>query len=458
MQRPSSAVVSNTMVAEAGRLIQGEEDGDYHFGGGKYNEKRLLDLLSLIEAVCLYEHLITLPSGPSSKKNEHSELFQTLKRARIIDDVAIQDKHQEVGKTIIKTLREVGDFKFVAGSASDMGSVPIEFAGIENEIKGFLEETSRADATSERRLEPPNIFTTIDYSSGGGRSSQMLFEPSFEGFAKQLVGWIEYRQSGAYEFCTSVLRDMYYVFASEALGCSYWPQFSRVHFARRFPNYLEKDIRSKLHSKLSNEFEVAVDELNDTFGSSFHFVPPFAALVLDRCRSVKEIPNATLEVRHEFQHLRADMQQLEDEMRSATTFGEMIAVTKRQKKLLDVLGKRFEYQSRVGVEKAIKFIPDLIKPAVNPTNPTSYGASLILQPIEWLTNAIRNRPLLMYFDLKSKVDAIGDYGGLIAKFPEFERLDLPAGWDGLVEEYGRPRVFSNSDSWDWWRSLEVVDD
>jgi hypothetical protein len=98
--------------------------------------------------------------------------------------------------------------------------------------------------------------------------------------------------------------------------------------------------------------------------------------------------------------------------------------------MLDALGKRFEQRNRVGVEKAIKFIPDLIKAAINPTNPTSYGANLILQPIEWLTNAIQNRPLMMYFDLKSKVDAIRDYGGLIAKFPEFERLNLPR--DGMV--------------------------
>jgi hypothetical protein len=331
MQRPSSAVVSNTMIAEAGRLLQGDADGGHPFKGAKYNEMRLLDLFSVIEAVCLYDNIVTLPSGPNSTKNEHSELFQALKRKRIIDDLAIKDKHQEVGTTIIITLRQVGDFKVVAGGASINGKRPIDFAGIEHEIQEFFAETPQVDATSKRRFEPPNIFTPVDYSAGGGTSSQMLFETSFEGFAKKLVGWIEYHESGVYEFCTSVLRDMYYIFVSEALGCSCWPQFNRVHFARRFPNYLGKNTRSKLHLKLANEFEVAVGELNATFGSSFHFVPPFAALVLDRCQSVKEIPNGTLEVRHEFQHLRADIQKLEGEMRDATTFGEMIAVTRRQK-------------------------------------------------------------------------------------------------------------------------------
>jgi hypothetical protein len=226
---------------------------------------------------------------------------------------------------------------------------------------------------------------------------------------------MDYAHSGAYEYCTSILRDMYYIYAAEYKRVPYWPQTTRIEFAKNFPNYLERGVRSKLYHRLATELGTAVRNIEEVFGEKIMFIPPFSAIVLDRCKSVSEVPEAILEIRKDFMWLREDMKNLENEMQEAKSFRKMQKVANKQKKLSEAIAGQFGRSNYINIEKGIKFIPELMKPALSPMDPTKYSAMLLLQPIEWIMEAVRNRPVAYFFELKAKVDSISGYSGLVRK-------------------------------------------
>ena len=134
------------------------------------------------------------------------------------------------------------------------------------------------------------------------------------------------------------------------------------------------------------------------------FIPPFSAIVLERSGSPEDIPDQMLKIRNEFMWLRSDMQALDIEMREADTFGKMQKVAEKQKRLSEIIAEKFGRKDSVWVDRGFKYIPELAKPALSPGDPTKYAAALLLQPIEWLMDAFRRRPVAMFFDAKAKVE------------------------------------------------------
>lgn len=244
----------------------------------------------------------------------------------------------------------------------------------------------------------------------------MFVEKSdFQEFGRALIQAIDYHSSGTYEASTSILRDMYYIYTAEYKGLPYWPNTTRIEFARNFPNFMERGARLKLYSKFAQELRASIDEIREVFDAKTMFIPPFSAIALDRSNCASDIPGQILKLRSEFMWLRHDMEELEDEMRAADTFGKMQKVAKKQIRLSETIGERFQRKDSVWIDRAIKFIPEMVKPAFSPTDPTKYGAGLVLQPVEWLIDAFRTRPVAMFFEAKAKIDSISQYQTLIAK-------------------------------------------
>jgi hypothetical protein len=431
----SSALVSNTLICEASRLAKGSDHKPSSFYPKPF---RLLDLFSTIEATVLYEHLCTLPAK-LNVSGEQLALRDQLIAADVVFELDLAEDHERIARLIVEGLAQIKNPVAHAGSADGQ---PIDYAArvlseilnffnsdtdglVQQSITAFKERNPNRPLTIDdmQHLLPPNIYDSVDRSASGGGGGEIFEASNFSEFGRTLMGWVDYHSSGAYEFCTSVLRDMYYIYAAECKQLPYWPQTTRVEFARNFPNYMEKGARTKLYSKFANDLEASVQQIREIFDRDIMFIPPFSALVLERSNFAQDIPDQILRIRHEFMWLRHDMQALDNEMREADTFGKMQRVAKKQKRLSETIAEQFGRKDSVWVERGLKYIPELAKPALSPSDPTKYGVALLLQPIEWLIDALRRRPVAMFFDAKRKVESISGYQSLVSKVFKADIVD-----------------------------------
>jgi len=440
----SGVLISNTLLCEASRILKRPERSPRsHRFTEKQNAYRLLDLFSLIEATALYERLYTLPAR-LNVTGETLALREVLVGNKIAVELDLPDDHLSIARLIMDALAGIDnpiiepnipvDFetdvspKIAAYFASDTDQIiehhrtTVKHLGIEFE-----------SIDSAERM-PANIFDINDFSEAGwlGQESD---EEGFEPFGRKLIALVLSQDSGAYEHCTSFLRDLYYIYLAEYKNIPYWPQTTRVEFARNYPNYMERGVRTKLYEKLATELRTTVGRVEEVFGKKIMYIPPFSALVLDRSRNVNDIPRQTLRIRNEFMWLRYDMEQLEREMQEADSFGKMQKVVRKQEELSEAIAERFGNRNHINLERGIKMIPKLVKPALKPTEPTSYVEALLSQPIEWFINLIRHRPIAFLFDLESKVERISEYEKLVSKV-----------FKGHVKDYGTAEQFLKSSS------------
>jgi hypothetical protein len=398
--------------------------------GEKSDAYRVIDLFSVIEAAVLHEKLCTLPAK-LVLPDESLPLRDVLMAEGILGELDVGSDHAQVASVITSSLGRVPSPVRVAGSG-DMIGLPIEFERIRPWIEDFLrEDPSGVVADTKARLKrwpgrdvsdrdvvfylPPNMFDSLDTGDFGGNAGEILRQNSFDDFGRQLIGWIEYHGSGAYEYCTSILRDMYYIIVAEIKGIPYWPQSTRVEFARRFPNFFEQNTRTRLYSKLAGGLKEDVKEVQRVLGERVFYIPPLSALVLDRSDRPSDVPKNILKVRKEFSTLRVDMDELDREMSGARTFGEIKKVSRKIESLSNKIEEKYKNRNNILIEKTIRLIPEIGKAAVATADPTKYGSALLSQPVEWLVDAIRNRPISKFFDLRQKVDTIYSYESLVSK-------------------------------------------
>lgn len=208
---------------------------------------------------------------------------------------------------------------------------------------------------------------------------------------------------------------MYYIYSSEHYRLPYWPEVTRLEFSRKFPNYFNEAIRIQLFRKLAEGLEATVTEVFDDVNGEIAFIPPFSALVLERSKKKTDIVDTILEVREEFGALRQGFAKLEKTRRSAGTLAERRRVRVEQRELLEAAASAYDRPRTLNLEGIIRYIPELIKPVTGPTDPSKYSANLLLQPVEWIVQWWRNRPISMLFDAAKQVGQIKEYEGLVKK-------------------------------------------
>ena len=238
---------------------------------------------------------------------------------------------------------------------------------------------------------------------------------SFEDTGRRVIAAVEYGCSGAYEDGKSLLHDMYYVYAAEAFRLPYWPQMGRIEFAKHFPNRFDKDTRTALYQKMADALKATVADVAAEFEESIAYIPPFASLVLERSHKPADIIVRTFELREEMRALRESLSQLEHQRLAAASLAQRKALIQKRSELLAQMSKAFERTDSVRLQNIIRYIPELIRPALNPLDPTRYSANLLLQPVEWILNWWKNRPVAMFLDVSSRVAKMREYNDLVAK-------------------------------------------
>lgn len=275
-------------------------------------------------------------------------------------------------------------------------------------LAAFFLAGSDSSVRSDLRLDD-------DFDGSHSRYSQALEADSLEECERSLLGlWIS-DASGAYVHCTSVLRDMYYVLAAETFELPYWPQFTRQQLTKQFPNYFYKQQLLQLYSQLAKEFKATVTDIFDDHKEELTFVPPFASLVLARSSKPHEVVAQILEVRDEYASLRQKLSELDEERSKARSIAARLNVRKRQRYLLNELASAFDRPSIMGLEGVVRYVPQLMKPAMKPTDPTSYSAELLLLPAKQLARWWKRRPISKFFVLADKLKHTEDYPTLVQR-------------------------------------------
>lgn len=399
-QLAGSALVTNTMIGEASRLlardfsredIQDPPDYDRYESWARNYAYPLIDLCSLIDAIVLHDQLYTLPCQMNPEAAD-LELRSSLIGSGIVQELDTSARGQAIADVILGGLAQIKDVEAVTE-----GYVDFE-ARVKTEIAAILHG-------------PEDIDNGLVPLSPG----RELGLHSFEGAGRSVIAAIEYGSSGAYEDGTSLLRDMYYVYAAEAFRLPYWPQMGRIEFAKHFPNRFDKDTRTALYQKMAGALKATVADVAADFEESIAYIPPFASLVLERSSKPADIIIQIFDLRAEMRALRERLSQLENERLVAASLAERRALIQKRSELLAQMSKAFERTDSVRFQNIIRYIPDLIQPALNPMDPTKYSANLLLQPVEWILRWWRKRPVSMFLDVSGRVAKMHDYKDLVTK-------------------------------------------
>jgi hypothetical protein len=413
------------MVCEVSRLFDTSAAGEPHgWRRRAKNGARIVDLYSLIEALVLHETLYVMP-GDLDINSASLEFRRALIEKRILQEVGTERLHPLLSDTLLLTLSRLRDTVSVSGKDEGEDS-PINFeTDIKPQIAKFLEMRPRRDPIAvesdvegslwKRREKELRIGDSIDYFTHDGRSDQLLNAESLEVCGMTLIRWIKYHVSGSYENCTSVLRDMYYILAAEALEIPYWPQSSRRDFASRFPNYLDKKLLIELYRKLAAEFESTIADVYDDHKREVAFIPPFATLVLSRSKTPQDMATSIFEVREEFDSLRKNLARIEEERQQADTLGERIKLRKAQRDLLVEVGSAFSNPGILSLEGVLRYAPELAAPVAKPADLTSYSPNLLMAPVKQLARWWRRRPIAKLFELSDKLRETEDYPKLVRR-------------------------------------------
>ena len=413
LEQENAALVSNTMVCEVARLLEYDaETINCEWSDRIRRSVSLADFLSLAEAVVLHQTLYTLP-GRMADDAEALTLRSELIRQGVLRELDTQHQHESIARSLLNAIFAFGEVPSLELGKRGGPIPPWKVANVRARVARFL-----GVSEDDELLWPGSdclLGDTVDCFGWEGDPSRRVFLASLNDCASHLIQVIDNGGTGAYEVSVSWVRDMYYIVVAEQFGLPYWPQSTRRAFAERFPNYLTSSEKLKLYRRLAEAFECTVTEIYDDQKQESAFIPPFAALVLDRARNSRDLVRSLLEVRQEFSELRCQLAEIDQSWREAVSIGERIKLRRKLRCYLNEVGMAFEKPQSIHLERIIRYVPKMAGPIAEPGNLASYSESLLLLPAKALARWWRRRPISRLFDLAGAVEQIDAYGDLLRR-------------------------------------------
>jgi hypothetical protein len=188
-----------------------------------------------------------------------------------------------------------------------------------------------------------------------------------------------------------------------------------------------------------------VDKIAQEFDGPIIFVPPFSALVLSRAATPAEIPPETLALRSEYSDFRRKMCELERDRIEARSLNDRMKALRQIERLGKEVVRPFDQPSQMKLESALRYIPDAVELAANPTNPAGWARVLLGLPTQALVSWYRRRPIAKLVRTARAVNELPDYDNLLTKhfgktMPQSVLAaqkvlqELPANWKANQEE------------------------
>ena len=236
----------------------------------------------------------------------------------------------------------------------------------------------------------------------------------------------------------SVKERMYrgngYLLVAAAHGLDYFPDFDRVPFVAGTLQKTYRSLPRRLYDQVSESLDEPLtggDLVAEWAAMSTIPIPPISALVLSRAASLDDVPEQLLRVRDEFRRYRRYFGDFKAALGNADTIRERRKLlAKYQALLAEASGPGRE---TVSLTEMLNLTEKAVKAAAAPGLPTSYGALLVTQPVDWIRRWWQRRPLAILFRLDSKLPRLSEYRGLVGKLwgEEAGRLLL-----GQVPDHG----------------------
>jgi hypothetical protein len=388
------AMVTKTLVANGAAVAA---------GAAPLTLASFLDLSSLLDAVVVLDGLEAIES---SDVLPAYPLTATLGRERLLEPFVPRLDRRELRRVLLRLPEPLAHL--VVPHVNDL-------------------EANQEDRRAEPALTPFGALSGVDYD----RSPEDLFAQFDEVITYPSLDPAE--RNVAEARAQRLLRSNWYLIMATANGLDYFPDFDRVPFVSSVIQQMYRSLPAELYARVADALG-ASDAGRGTLVSEWTLdaklpIPPVTALVLERSRTLDELPERLLEVRDEFAGYRRHFRAFKQELQSADTLAERRALERRYQALLqEASGPDNEVAS---ASEVLNFAERAVAAAAAPALATSYSASLIAQPLEWLRRWWLRRPLAVLYRLDGKLPRLSEYRGLI------ERLWGTQVHDDLLDEYSR---------------------
>jgi len=388
--KPGSALVTSTMLIQAASLLQGGYSHDY--------VEEFFDFCQFVEATVLHDTLFTLEGQVWPNQEQFKWLISTLQKQGILAPMGLPIDLHGTEQSMLR----------IVGSHALFESKPFHLAEFTPEL--FPNDTDGTNAGQDSR----NTFlSALCHPQNGGA---LLSSPDVFSFFRSplklplfLFGTGEALR-GAY-----LLRTFAYAHAAWYNRIVFIPDFPRTPFLRSLSDLEHNSVVEQGYKILLDRIGPEVDRFIREQRPISLPVPPFAAILLDRCSAKEDVVCRLFELREEFTPLRSELTKMETVALKSTSLEEREDARRSTIDIFTSVAKKFGRTKKTTFASAVDFAGDALELAGDPLNPKSYKSSLLLKPVEWIRDWWLRRPLTQLFDVADEFQNIADYGSLAAR-------------------------------------------
>lgn len=260
---------------------------------------------------------------------------------------------------------------------------------------------------------PPNAIGMLDTSAS---------PPERDLDDEALIRWVEslpdYPSTmNAAPSRARVYRAVGYLLVATTHGLDYFPDADRSPFVGSLLTRTYRSLPQQIYGRVAEAWNASdVDEVDVISEWDMQLqipIPPITARVLAECRSLSEVGPKLLELRDELAGYRRHFREFKAELQSAGTTRQRRQVQRKYQQLLQLASG--PDQELVNVHEVLSFGEQFTKAATAPLTPTSYSATLLTQPVDWIRRWWTRRPLAVLFRMDAKIPNLSTYGELIDK-------------------------------------------
>lgn len=403
-----SILVTNTMICEASRFVGGQT-GIIYSADGRIagNIDRFFDLCSLIEACVLHKHLVTLDGTLLGSMNDYDSLSlrALLKKEGILLERTVPFNPSKIQRKLVTVVGSERVF-----SRIDTRGMSIYVVDMLPEV--FPDDVHRQEPANFPGPDRFKFFMAVNHPASKPTLIACPDVFSFfrtDNFEEFLRGTGDYGR-GAY-----VLRTFLYYGAATENRLSFFPDYPRIPFFDSLVTYIHNSVIMSAYKLFADKLQCeAEDFLKDASPIGLP-IPPFASILLKRCKSPADIGSELLALREEYAELRENLIQLDENRASCTNIKERNAARAKVEAIFEAASKKFHRSGYSTFKSITEFAEDVAKPLYNPYDPSSYSSALLMKPVEWLRNWWYRRPLAQFFDLVKEFRLIPEYDKLVKK-------------------------------------------
>lgn len=368
-----AALVTKTLVSGSARALTGAEN---------LTLPSFFDLCSLIDACVVLDQLQVIASADPLPNLPLTEL---LVDASVLDEFQPVLPRADLRRVLMRLPKELGE-----------GLPPGWFPGERYPVRDDDERES--DVVDDSGAVP-----ALDFSAGLDDLLRQL---------RQITQYASVHNNTE----ERMRRSQGYLAIAAANGMDYFPDYDRMPLTaatvrkvyRSLPVELYRRVSDALGQQVGQEEMVSEWTLHATLA-----IPAASAIVLHRADTLADVPRRIMEVRDEFSPYRDHFREFKEKLQDTESMAKRRKLLRTYQALLaEASGPRGEI---VSVTEVLNLTQAGVKAGAAPLAPTSYAASLLTQPADWLRRWWTRRPLAVLFRLDGKLPRISEYRGLVAK-------------------------------------------